>query len=163
MTRRGSFAYYLAAVAVGCPLVTLAVWLPGGSAGMQWTADTRGAASFFLAVFLGLLLGATAALLFGFLLRRIVAVWKPGRLWHWIVAGALLAPAEVWLLARLLNPLDAVLSGRFGSMVIALLAGPALVHGSGRLWATVPVGALTAFVLHRIHSAFQPQPTEPGR
>jgi hypothetical protein len=154
MTRRGSLIYYLAAWALGCFFMVLAVWcqiliLPSSEDLL------RGATEGFLTLIVyGYLFGAPTALLFGLLLRRIMLALECKTPLHWAVAGALLAPLVVVALgigsrraALVLPPNDAAL--------LFPLAGAENVLRAG-WWLGVPAGAATGFYLGRIERAFAP-------
>jgi hypothetical protein len=155
MTRRGSLAYYSVAVVLGSVLMTIAVWLPGGAEGSHWSPSTRGASGLFVACFFGLLLGAIPAILFGFFLRRIMALFQGlNHAVGWIISGSIVGCGEMWILGLMAGLLRPRLEGAVGMASIFLLAGPDLVLKTG-LWATVPVAAVTSFYLFRVKRAFE--------
>ena len=67
MTRHGTLAYYLAAWVIGCFIVSLLVWVIAVASGQPLRAAMLLEIYFFALVF-----GAVDALLFAFLLRRIM-------------------------------------------------------------------------------------------
>ena len=82
MTRRGTLAYYLTAIVVGCFFLVLGVTAIGEGSLRFSTAGLR---DFFLLYFLALVYGSFTMLLFAFLLRRMAhwLKWEPrwGRRW----------------------------------------------------------------------------------
>jgi hypothetical protein len=155
MTRNGSLAYYLAGWICGSFFMALAFWL-----NVHWsrTFSSQGTlhdVSFLGFCFFGLILGAVPSFLFGWLLRRLVKLFRTEQLWIWMVEGAGLA----FLLVRMLGGLAPfVQNPRFlpySALPIwpFLILGPAVIVEGG-LWITVPVGAATAGVLFAVHRAF---------
>ena len=95
MTRRGTLAYYLAAIVVGCFFMVLGVTAIGEGSLRFSTAGLR---DVFLLYFLALVYGSFTMLLFAFLLRRAARWLKWERAAVWVLAGAAIAPALVWAL-----------------------------------------------------------------
>ena len=96
MTRRGSLIYYLAAWALGCFFMVLAVWCEN----MIVTSSQdlmREAAEGFLTLdcSTGTCSARRPRCSFGLLLRRIMLALKCKTPMHWAVAGAILAPLVV--------------------------------------------------------------------
>jgi len=159
MTRRGSLVYYLAAWVCGCLFMSLAVWLPGKWEPTHWTPGIRGVSGFLAFYFLGLVFGAFTALLFAFLLRRLVAVLRCRRLWQWILVGAGLAGLLLWGLGAVSRPRGTI-APPADLLLIVLLGGFRAVR-LPPTWLNILVGAATAFVLYFIQSAFEPRPEMP--
>jgi hypothetical protein len=156
MTRRGSLVYYLTAWVCGCLFMSLGVWLLGTWEPTHWTPGFRGASGFLAFCFLGLLFGAFTALLFAFLLRRLMRMLGAKHPWQWMLAGAGLACLLVWglgALRRVAEPAPAPLE----FALILLLGAPSAIHPR-LVSVALPVGAVTAFVLHSVSRAFEPQP-----
>jgi hypothetical protein len=156
MTRRGSLAYYFAAIACGCFFIAAAyyahsVWMFGW--GERWARD------FLFAYFLSLLGGFFATLLFAFVLRRAMRALRCAAAWQWLAGGAVLGAAVLWGLARLGYLLESI---RFPlerqllkSILMIPLIGPVMFSASP-FWLPPLAFAATAWVLHRIHRAFEP-------
>ncbi len=159
MTRRGSLAYYLAGWVCGCLFMSLAVWLPRRWEPTHWTPGFRGASGFLAFYFLALVFGAFTALLFAFLLRRLVGVLGLRSLWQWVVPGSGLAALLIWGLAALGRAVDTTV--RPLEFLLILLLGALRAVRPPPVWANLLVGAATAFVLYFIHRAFQPRPDMP--
>ncbi len=147
MTRRGSLAYYLAAVVVGCFAMTACLWFYH----VLVELPHPGLLNLY---FLSLLTGSFTALVFAFLLRLVMAVvnGRTGR--QWLFSGAVLALLLVWGMGSLAIAFAPV---RKGPLWMALLGGPVFV-GLATPWLALPAGASTAYVLYRIHRAFAPLP-----
>ena len=163
MTRRGSIVYYLAAWVCGCLFMSLAIWLPGKWGLTHWTPDFRGFSGFLAFYFLGLVFGAFTALLFAFLLRWLVVTLRWKLLWQWTLLGAVVAQVLVWGLGAAGREAEKHIS-HGARWLFLLVAGPMLIPGGFRTsfaLLTVPVGAVTAFVLCFIHRAFAPRADSP--
>jgi hypothetical protein len=156
MTRRGSLAYYLAAWICGCFFMSVCVWarsmVSADSARGEYSI--AGYSGFFFVVFCGLLYGAATALIGAFLLRRLMRALKWRSAVQWIVAGGVLAPALIWLVAELAHRTSAS-SVPAPTFVSVLIGGPKMVIAVG-WWLAIPAGAATAYVLYRIDRAFAP-------
>ncbi len=160
MTRRGSLAYYFAAVVVGCFFVSVAYALfgrvPRWDGGPEQVSGFR---EFFLLYFLSIPFGGFSALVFAFVLRRLAPLLRPRSSVAWVAAGAVLAPAVMWGFvglveaARVYGPSRAV--GTALMPVIWVSLGPVFL--SGVWWITIPAGMATASVLYAIHRAFEPR------
>ncbi len=145
MTRRGSLVFYLAAVVVGCFCLTVVFWL-GGMVGVY-----SGVSGFLRLYFLGLIFGSFYAVLFAWILRRLMTRFKCTSAWQWISVGAILPTVLIWVL----GPLERI--PWVGASVLGLfLAGPSVITQSGG-WQALPAGAATAYVLYLIQRAFEPR------
>jgi hypothetical protein len=155
MTRSGSLAYYLAAWICGCFFLALAVWAHAAAAGHSPLAGQSGASSLLTVYFFSLIFGFLDSILGGFLLRRVAIAAHFGRAWQWAVAGALLAPLEIFALARCG---DAMLwqPGNIPSLWSFFVLAPMIVEREAT-WLAAPAGALAALVLYSIHKAFGPK------
>ncbi|MBZ5644396.1 MAG: hypothetical protein LAO19_16695 [Acidobacteriia bacterium] len=156
MTSRGSLAYYLAAWVCGCFFMALAFWFEmqfSRSASLQGTFQS---VSFLGFCFFGLIFGAVPALLFGWVLRRVMKLVHLEIIWVWVAAGAALAALLIWSLGELGHVLQNPRTLPYSALPIwpFLVVGPlAMLEGS--LWATLPAGAVTAAVLFAVHTAFE--------
>jgi len=163
MTRRGSLAYYLAAIVVGCLCWAVAILVIARTTTSHWNSGRE----FFFLYFLVVSQGWLATLLFAFLLRRSAIALGWSRSWQWMFAGGCIAivviaawvfvPAD-WVGARfVMRSLMWLLP--FGNMLIGYVFTRSMIV----LLPTVFLGgAATAFVLHRIDRAFEPQPESPA-
>jgi hypothetical protein len=151
MTRRGTLAYYLSAWVCGCFFVSLAVWLHATTAHTTPFMEPTGVAGLLIFYFYSLIFGLVSALLGSFLLRRIaVAVgWKHA--WQWVLAGGVLTPGMLFAMGRIAHTFvgHPLITG-FESLA---LMGPVLVTQEG-VWLAAPGGAVTAFILRQVHTAF---------
>jgi hypothetical protein len=156
MTRHGSLAYYLAAWICGCSIMALGFWVDVHWLRRPSSPEEFADAGFLALSFFGLILGAVPAVMFAWLLRRLMRIFAVEQFWLWITAGAGLALLLIWLLGSLghfagdprLRPYSALPIWPF------LLVGPVSVLDAG-IWATLPVGAVTAGVLFAVHRAFK--------
>lgn len=151
MTRRGSLAYYLAAWVCGCFFMGATIWLANELHPVQPPA-----VSFFLYIyFLSLMFGAVTALLFAFFLRRAANGMHWSSTWHWLVGGAILAPVLTALLGWTAS--SHLLQGSSWKLwICGPLISPYFV-GFDHRWSPLfaaPAGAVTAWVLSRVHRAF---------
>lgn len=142
MTRQGSLAYYFAAVAVGSLAMAGSLWLERRLAGVP----QPGLLNLY---FLCLLAGSFPALIFAFLLRRVMSR-RTGSAWQWALAGAVLSGLLLWVLGG---------AGQWLRPVLAELLWRVLFEGASGLlatnpWVVLPAGAGTAGVLFHIHRAF---------
>ena len=156
MTRRGTFAYYLAAIVCGAFFIAAAyfahsVWMFGASE--RWARD------FLFAYFLAVIGGFLPTLLFAFLLRRAMRALQWQAAWRWLVAGAVLGTALLWGLTRLGFFIEAVHFSAamqiVKSVLMFSLVGPIMLSATP-FWLPPLAFAATAGVLHCIHRAFEP-------
>jgi hypothetical protein len=153
MTRRGSLAYYLTAWVCGCVFMSFAVWLV-----RDWEtkhlASFSNVAGFLVFCFFGLLFGAFAALLFGWLLRRVAAILGARLFWQWLLIGAVLAELVILGLATL-NRFATVDPGTIDTLplISIVVGGPWAVYAIS-VWLPIPVGAATGSVLFLVYRAF---------
>ncbi len=148
MTRRGSLAYYLAAWVCGCFFMSCTIWVGN-------PIEPRSVSLLLYIYFLSLMFGAVTSLLFGFFLRRAANSMHWNRTWHWLVGGAILAPALTALLGAVASS-QALQGSSWRDWIFIPLTGPYLINGSHR-WMPLlaaPAGAATAWVLFRIDRAF---------
>jgi hypothetical protein len=156
MTRRGSLIYYLAAWALGCFFMVLAVWCQN----MIFTPSQdlmRAATEGFLTLIVyGYLFGAPTALLFGLLLRRIMLTLKCKTPMHWAIAGAILAPLLIVVLVIGSRRAALVLPAEYASLLFQFVGSEGVLRAGW--WLTIPAGFATGYYLGRIQRAFAPQP-----
>lgn len=155
MTRRGSLAYYLTAWIVGCFFMTLAIFVvgptasPGVGLGLSETAS-----SFIFVYFIGLIVGASTALFYGFLLRRLMIWTHANRIWQWTIVGAALAIPIVFAL-RWVKHFRDLLSILPFFMSVLMGAGLANVaENNHNVLAAALAGAATSATLFYVHRAF---------
>ena len=149
MTRRGTLAYYLAAWVIGCFVVSLLLW-----AGDALAGDFETASSLLTTYFFSLAFGATAVLLFAFLLRRSMRVLGTHSLWAWLLSGAVLAFLLILGLIRAQSPLLSIRSGEFGEIFFGAVLKAADALAGRNLWQAPVDGAITAAVLCLVDRAF---------
>jgi hypothetical protein len=152
MTRSGSLAYYLAAWVCGCFFMSVTIWM--GSA--LHPTESRTASLLLYIYFLSLMFGAVITLLFGFLLRQTAKGMRWKRLWHWLAAGAIVAPVLTALLGAIASS-PALQPSTWRNWIFVPLAGTYLLNGGGRWTALLaaPAGTATAWVLFRVDRAFR--------
>lgn len=156
MTRRGSLIYYLSAWILGCFFMSLAIWTKDMMGPTHGLVSTRSAFGLMFFYFYGLILGALAAFLGAFILRRLMRTVKCKTPSHWAAGGAILTPLVIAALGWLGRHAD--LAQRPGGRLLALLTtGPKVVLEAG-WWLAIPAGAATAYLLCRIERRFAPQP-----
>ena len=156
MTRRGSLIYYLAAWALGCFFMVLAVWcqnliLISSQDLMRETTE-----GFLTLIVYGYLFGAPTALLFGLLLRRIMLALKCKTPMHWAVAGAILAPLVVVALGIGSRRAAHLLPSDYAAILFPLVGAENVLRAGW--WLTIPAGFATGYYMGRIQRAFAPQP-----
>lgn len=166
MTRRGSLAYYLAAWAIGCFSMTLAIWFREISVGGFAPPLHSYAFDFIALYFYALVFGAALTLLGGFLLRRIMGVLKSRVALYWAFAGAVLAPAMILLvgwtggrLERMLPSKSLLVEHVYRAVEFSFFFGTDIIMEKG-WWLSIPAGAATAYLLCRIERAFAPPEDE---
>ena len=163
MTRRGSLIYYLAAWALGCFFMVLVLWCAAEFWGFSREILSGGAEGFLAFIFYGYLVGAPTALLFGLLLRRIMMALKCRTPMHWAIAGGILAPLLVVVLAAVCRSAAShVPPAYYAAAVYPVAAAQAIVEVGW--WLTIPAGFATGYYLGRIQRAFgTPPSTAPAR
>ncbi len=157
MTKRGSLAYYSAAVVCGCFFLVIAL---AGVGERSLRVSSPGIRDLFLLYVLSVAYGSFSLLLFAFLLRQLAKRGRWISVMEWMVCGAILACVVTWSLNAMwiywLGQRDLP-----GSPVLWMIifAGPVGLVGlsKGPVSATLAMavmGAGTAWVLARIHTAF---------
>ncbi len=154
MTRQGTLAYYLAAWVIGCFVVSLLAWLLAVIGGQPARASTL-----LMTYFFGLIFGAADALLFAFLLRRMMRWCKTHMMALWLLAGAGLGFALILLLSEANDAwinFHGPMNGTIAFFLSMFLAAPdALRHAS--LWPVPIEGGAIGVVLCLVDRAFNPQ------
>jgi hypothetical protein len=152
MTRRGTLAYYLAAWVVGCFVISLLIWVSAAQ-----DTPLAGPARLLILYFLSLAYGAVDILLFAWVLRLVMRLWRTHNIWKWAVAGASLGAVLVALLLWLGDALTGAspLSGRrpLGYLLLAFWTAPNALRRSG-IWQAPVGGATIAAVLCLVDRAF---------
>ena len=152
MTRSGSLAYYLAAWICGCFFLALAVWAHAAAAGRATLAGSSGASNLLTVYFFSLVFGFIDSIAGAFVLRRIAIAAHFRRAWQWFIAGAVLAPVEVFALARWGDAMQWK-PGNIPSAWMFFVLAPMIVEREAA-WLAAPAGGLAALVLYSIHKAF---------
>jgi hypothetical protein len=163
MTRRGSIAYYLAAVVCGCFFLVLALAAVGER---SLRISSPGLRDVFLLYFLSIAYGSVSLLLFAFLLRLLARRIRWISSLEWMFGGAILACLLAWSMNSLwihwLGPRNLPGPALLWRMVFG---GPVGLVGlsKGPVSATLAMavaGAATALVLARITFAFDTVPPQ---
>jgi len=158
MTRRGSIAYYSAAVVCGCFFLVIAL---AGVGERSLRVTKPGISDLFLLYFLSIAYGSVALLLFAFLLRVIARRVRWISSMEWMVGGAILSCVLAWTMSAMwihwLGLRD--LPGPTLAWLV-VFGGPVGLVGlsKGPVSATLAMavmGAGTGFVLGRIYLAFE--------
>jgi hypothetical protein len=150
MTKRGSLAYYMAAIVCGSFFFTLAQFLIGRESGSSsnWARD------FLFAFFIGTIFGCIPQVLAAFVLRRLAGPLRWTNAWHWAVGGAGVYLLVLFVLGLLGAGFERVEGGwRFASLGLYLF-GQATMSIHGGIWQALAGGALTSLVLFSVHRAF---------
>jgi hypothetical protein len=152
MTRRGSLAYYFAAVTLGSYFLAVTYYLFSLFDGA--TRENIGR-DFLVTFFFTVMLTLVPMLLCAFLLRRTAVAFRWSAPWPWMLAGAALFLALVQGLGWLGNALqtDKLVVEWWRMALMFILVGPMLAIKQP-FWLPLPAGAVTAFLLYRIHRAF---------
>lgn len=154
MTRRGSIAYYLAAVVCGSFFLAVSyygyfLWM--GASSQHWARDFL----FIYAVTIPLAL--LPQMLAAWTLRRL-ARGLPRRVWIWLSAGTVIWIALLWFVGQIGTAVHAAkVSPEWSNIKVAVmlvLVGPMYV-AQQPLWIPLPAAAATAWVLYRVHRAFE--------
>ncbi len=154
MTRRGSIAYYLAAVVCGSFFLSTSyygyfLWM--GASSRHWVRD-------FLFIYVVTIPLALLPQLLGAWTLRRVALRLPRRLYVWLSAGTLIWIALLWAVGQLGSAVHAArVSPEWSSIKVAVmfvLVGPMYV-AQQPFWIPLPAAAATAWVLYRVHRAFE--------
>jgi len=158
MTRRGSIAYYLAAVVCGSFFLAVSYYgslLWTGASRQNWGRD------FLFIYVITIPLALLPQLLSAWLLRRLA--WRVApRSWPvWLAAGTIIWLAVLWSVGQVgaaveqIRPSPAWVNLKV--VVMFLLVGP-MYASQQPLWIPVPAAAATAWVVFLVHRAFEEQP-----
>lgn len=161
MTKRGSIVYYLTAWVWGCISMAVLLWcaVPDRGRLSPQMGQGNGVAGFLATCLTALVLGAPAATLFAWLLRRALGWAGWNRAAHWVLAGSVLAPMVIAALGAASHsyfPPDRDTQGILADILSLLLAGPGMLYRPGIVLA-IPAGALTAYILFLVNRAFDPR------
>jgi L-cystine uptake protein TcyP (sodium:dicarboxylate symporter family) len=155
MTKRGSLAYYMAAVVCGSFFFTLAQFIIGRQAG----SSSNVARDFLFAFFIGTIFGCIPQVIAAFVLRRLAKPLRWTNAWHWAVGGAGVYLLVMITLGLLGAVFDRVSEGaRFAEYGLYVF-GQATMALHGGIWQALVAGALTSLVLFSVHKAFSEQAT----
>jgi hypothetical protein len=154
MTRRGSLAYYLAAVVCGSFFLTVTYFAYFLATGAKITNVSR---EFFFTYFFGVLLSFIPLMLIAFFLRRLAARQGWTRLWQWVLGIWLVGAVALAALSAAGHAVEAWRNGPVGlkHALLWLFIGPWFMT-KAPLWLPLPGLTATAWVLLRVHSAFEP-------
>ena len=156
MTRRGSLAYYFAAITLGSFFLAVTYYANFLLHGAP--RDNIGR-DFLVTFFFTVMLTVLPMLLCAFLLRRAAVAFRWQSPWPWMLAGAALFLAVVqglgWL-GTVVNT-NKMIVPWWRMALMFILVGPMLAVKQP-FWLPLPAGALTAWLLSRIHRAFETQP-----
>jgi hypothetical protein len=152
MTRWGHVAYYLAAWLFSCLFLALATWLS-----LPSLPGFQGFQGFLFEYYFALLTCAISALLFAFVLLRVISLLPWRNLVVWIAVGAVLDFGILFGFGWLGRALESALYRHsLGNLLLFLaLKGP-LDFSRRALWLPAAVGAVTALLLSLFHRAFEP-------
>lgn len=152
MTRRGSLAYYFAAITLGS--FFLAVTYFGYSLATGAPRENIGR-DFLVTYFFTVMLTLLPMLLWAFLLRRAAVAFRWSAPWPWMLAGAALFLALMQALGWLGNAVqtDKLVVEWWRMALMFVLVGPMLAVQQP-FWLPLPAGAVTAFLLYRVQRAF---------
>ena len=156
MTRRGSLAYYFAAVVVGSASLAVlfylfALWLGRVDSRSNWARDI------ILINFYAIPLGMVPQIIIAFSLRKLAMRLGWRSHWAWAAAGMGVTCLTIWALGMLGAQVERMPgSPMWRYPLLFILVGPRLIAQEA-IWLTLPAGAVTAVILCRIHSAFAPQ------
>jgi hypothetical protein len=156
MTRRGSLIYYLAAWALGCFFLVVVVWCWDLTTVSRQDLLREATEGFLTLIVYGYLFGAPTALLFGFLLRRIMRALQCKTPLHWAGVSAILAPLVVVALGYASRGAAKVLPQEYASVLFLLVGSEGVLRAGW--WLTIPAGAATGYYLGRIQRAFATPP-----
>ncbi|MCL4522332.1 MAG: hypothetical protein M1453_14710 [Acidobacteria bacterium] len=152
MTRRGSLAYYFAAITLGSFFLAVTYYMHFLLSGASRENIGR---DFLVTFFFTVMLTVLPMLLCAFLLRRAAVTFRWQTPWPWMLAGAALFLALVQALGWLGNAVqtDRLVVEWWRMALTFVLMGPMLAIKQP-WWLPLPAGALTAWLLLRTHRAF---------
>ena len=152
MTRRGSLAYYFAAVSLGSFFLSVTYYAHFLLHGAPQEKIGR---DFLVTFFFTVMLTLLPMLFSAFLLRRAAVSFRWSTPWPWMLAGAALFLGLVQALGWLDNAVqtEKAVVEWWRLALMYVLVGPKLAVMQP-WWLPLPAGAVTAFLLYRIHRAF---------
>ena len=130
--------YFIAAVVVTCSIMALLL-----SLWMGQKAGGGGGGRFLFVLWVGFSIGSAASFLFAVLLTLAARALGPGRLWAWLLTGALLAPGLTLGMGALGAKLAAS-QPRDGRILGLFFTGPLWLFQVW--WLTIPAGVVAAFL-----------------
>ena len=152
MTRRGSLAYYFAAITLGSFFLAVTYYAHFLLSGAPRENVGR---DFLVTFFFTVMLTLLPMLLCAFLLRRAAVSFRWSAPWSWVLAGAMLFLVLVQGFGWLGNAVQTnkMVVEWWRMALTFLLVGPMLAVKQP-WWLPLPAGALTAWLLFRIDRAF---------
>lgn len=152
MTRRGSLAYYFAAITLGSFFLAVTYYAHSLLHGASRENIGR---DFLVTFFFTVMLTLLPMLLAAFLLRRAAVALRWQTPWPWMLASAALFLALVQAFGWLGNVVQTnkMVVEWWRMVLMFVLVGPMLAVKQP-WWLPLPAGALTAWLLFRIHRAF---------
>jgi hypothetical protein len=154
MTRRGSLAYYLAAVVCGSFFLTVTYFAYFLATGAKMTNVSR---EFFFTYFFGVLLSIIPLTLIAFFLRRLAVRLRWQGLLPWLAGAWVVGAVVLAVLSAAGHAVEAWRNGPVGlkHFLLWLFIGPWFMT-KAPLWLPLPGLTAMAWVLFRVHSAFEP-------
>jgi len=154
MTKRGSLAYYMAAIVCGSFFFTLAQFLIGRESGTSSSAAAW-ARDFLGAFFIGTIFGFVPQVVAACVLRGIAGPLRWTIAWHWAMGGAGVYLLVTMILGLMGAEFDRIVGGwRYANSIGLFLFGQAGMAVHSGIWQTLVGGAMTSLVLFSVHRAF---------
>lgn len=155
MTRRGSLVYYLASWICGGLFLTVAMYLQERAApGGMGIGPSGAGAAIITTYFLVLVFCAFLSVVFAFILRLAMGWLHAESVWHWVLAGVVLAMPMTWGVRWASRATDALgLQGAARQIAVFLFLGVRGIAEHHPLLG-LPAAGLNAAVLFLIHRAF---------
>lgn len=160
MTRQGSLAYYFAAITLGSFSLAFTYYAYSLATGAPRENIGR---DFLVTYFFTVMLTLLPMLLCAFILRRVAVGFRWSTPWLWMAVGAALFLGMVQALGGLGHAVqsDKLIVEWWRMALTFVLVGPMLAVKQP-FWLPLPAGAITAWLLFRIHRAFnEPQQSSP--
>lgn len=133
--------YFVAAMCVTCFVTTFSLLLQLG----QKAGGVRG---FAVMLVFGFVLGSGPSFLFTLLLTITARIFRPFRLWAWLLWGALLPPGLVLGMGTAASRLDSGGNGAGARILAVFFTGPMWLFQAW--WLTIPAGLIAAFVCFQL-------------
>jgi len=157
MTRRGSIAYYSAAIVCGSSFLAASYYgyfLWAGASSQQWGRD------FLFIYVITIPLALLPQLLSAWLLRWLALRLAPRSLPVWLACGTIIWLAVLWSVGQLGIVVQASRESQqwasFKTAAMFLLVGP-MYAVQQTLWIALPAAVATAWVLFTVNRAFEEQ------